>query len=65
MIHVRDIDHVVLRVADARKAKAHLRAHGIEPSSTGTRFGAEGEGVSVYITDPDGNVVELKGPPTA
>ena len=27
------------------------------------RFGAEGEGPSLYIRDPDGNVVELKGPP--
>jgi len=30
---------------------------------SGTRFGAEGEGPSIYVTDPDGNVVELKGPP--
>ena len=27
------------------------------------RFGADGEGPSVYLTDPEGNVVELKGPP--
>lgn len=29
-----------------------------------TRYGAEGEGPSLYIGDPDGNVVELKGPPS-
>jgi len=29
------------------------------------RYGAEGEGPSIYITDPEGNVVELKGPPNA
>jgi hypothetical protein len=28
-----------------------------------TRFGAEGEGPSIYLDDPEGNVVELKGPP--
>ncbi|HBF99556.1 MAG TPA: VOC family virulence protein, partial [Alphaproteobacteria bacterium] len=27
------------------------------------RYGAEGMGPSIYIRDPDGNVVELKGPP--
>jgi glyoxylase I family protein len=30
--------------------------------AAGLRFGAEGEGLSVYITDPEGNTVELKGP---
>jgi len=27
------------------------------------RYGAEGQGPSIYIQDPDGNTVELKGPP--
>ena len=27
------------------------------------RYGAEGIGPSIYIKDPDGNNVELKGPP--
>jgi hypothetical protein len=27
------------------------------------RYGAEGEGPSVYIEDPEGNTIELKGPP--
>jgi catechol-2,3-dioxygenase len=27
------------------------------------RFGAEGQGPSLYLTDPEGNTVELKGPP--
>ena len=26
------------------------------------RYGAEGNGVSIYLTDPEGNTVELKGP---
>jgi len=25
------------------------------------RFGAEGRGPSIYVTDPEGRVVELKG----
>jgi hypothetical protein len=40
-----------------------LEAHGIVAGSTESRNGAEGEGPSIYITDPEGNVVELKGPP--
>ena len=27
------------------------------------RYGAEGQGPSIYVSDPEGNVVELKGPP--
>jgi len=29
------------------------------------RFGAEGNGLSIYCFDPDGNQVELKGPSQA
>jgi catechol-2,3-dioxygenase len=29
----------------------------------GIRYGAEGDGPSIYVRDPEGNVVELKGPP--
>jgi hypothetical protein len=61
----RNMDHVCLRVAkfDAPALKAHLVAHGVAPGAVGGRFGAEGDGPSLYITDPEGNVVELKGPP--
>jgi glyoxylase I family protein len=61
----RNMDHVCLRVEpfDPDAIAAHLRAHGIEPGEVRARFGAEGEGPSLYITDPDGNMVELKGPP--
>jgi catechol 2,3-dioxygenase-like lactoylglutathione lyase family enzyme len=61
----RNVDHVCLRVAtfDARALKAHLANHGVAPSAIGSRFGADGDGPSLYITDPEGNVVELKGPP--
>jgi glyoxylase I family protein len=43
----------------------HLRRHGVAVEETGTRFGADGEGLSIYLLDPEGNRVELKGPPVA
>ena len=61
----RNMDHVCLRVEpfDSGAIAAHLLAHGVVPGETATRYGAEGPGLSVYINDPDGNTVELKGPP--
>ena len=50
----RNMDHFCLRIDpfDEAQIRAHLRAHG-----------AEGDGPSLYIQDPEGNTVELKGPP--
>lgn len=61
----RNMDHFCLRVEnwEAEAIGAHLRAHGVEPGAVARRFGAEGQGPSMYVTDPEGNVVELKGPP--
>ncbi|KJK22399.1 lactoylglutathione lyase [Burkholderiaceae bacterium 16] len=61
----RNLDHFCLRLDpfDADALGAHLRAHGVEPGPVEMRFGAEGKGPSIYVQDPDGNVVELKGPP--
>lgn len=61
----RNLDHFAIQVApfDEAAIRAHLTAHGIEAGESGTRYGAEGEGPSIYIRDPDGNTVELKGPP--
>ena len=42
---------------------AHLVKHGVVPGETKQRYGADGMGPSIYISDPEGNVVELKGPP--
>jgi catechol 2,3-dioxygenase-like lactoylglutathione lyase family enzyme len=63
----RNMDHFCLRVEpwDAEAIVAHLRAHGVEPGPVKQRFGAEGQGPSLYLTDPEGNTVELKGPPNA
>ena len=61
----RNMDHFCLRIDpfDEAQIRAHLRAHGIEAGELATRYGAEGDGPSLYIQDPEGNTVELKGPP--
>ncbi|MGY0233844.1 VOC family protein [Longispora urticae] len=61
-----NMDHLCLRVAgyDEAAILAHLRAHGVPIGQVGDRRGALGGGPSVYLTDPQGNTVELKGPPT-
>lgn len=62
----RNVDHFCLRIEpfDAAALAAHLRAHGVAPGDVGERYGADGTGPSMYVRDPDGNVVELKGPPS-
>jgi catechol 2,3-dioxygenase-like lactoylglutathione lyase family enzyme len=61
----RNMDHFCVRVDpfDEPALRAHLARHGVEAGPTEARAGAEGTGPSIYIRDPDGNVVELKGPP--
>lgn len=63
----KNVDHFCLRIEtfDAAALAAHLRSRGVEPGDVGTRYGAEGDGPSMYLRDPDGNVVELKGPAAA
>lgn len=60
----RNMDHLCLRVDpfDEAAIRAQLSRHGVEAGPTETRYGAEGSGPSIYVQDPDGNVVELKGP---
>lgn len=62
----RNMDHFCLRIDpfEAEALAAHLRAHGIEPGEVKTRYGADGNGPSIYLFDPEGNQVELKGPPS-
>jgi glyoxylase I family protein len=45
--------------------RRHLQAHGVSAGATDERYGAEGSGPSIYLQDPEGNTVELKGPPSA
>jgi glyoxylase I family protein len=62
----RNVDHFCLRIEpfDETALRAHLKSHGVAAGAVVERYGAEGTGPSLYLTDPDGNVVELKGPPS-
>lgn len=65
-VEARNVDHVCIRVDPFNEAaiEQHLADHGIAIIERGQRYGAEGDGPSVYIRDPFGTVVELKGPAT-
>jgi catechol 2,3-dioxygenase-like lactoylglutathione lyase family enzyme len=61
----RNLDHFCLRIDpfDGDQILEYLRSKGINPGKVESRYGADGDGPSIYVTDPEGNVVELKGPP--
>lgn len=60
-----NVDHVCLSVDDYDETAivAHLESRGVRVGEVGMRYGAEGEGPSIYLFDPEGNLLELKGPP--
>ena len=60
----RNLDHFALEIApfDEASIRAHITRCGADAGESGRRYGARGYGPSIYLTDPDGNVVELKGP---
>jgi glyoxylase I family protein len=59
-----NLDHLCLRIEpfDAAAIARHLAAHGAACGQEASRYGAQGQGPSIYLTDPEGNGVELKGP---
>lgn len=61
----RNVDHFCFRVEpfDPDAIYAHLAQHGVQAGEVSQRYGAEGSGPSIYLEDPEGNTVELKGPP--
>lgn len=61
----RNMDHLCLRVEpyDGAALCQWLTEHGVEVDPEVRRYGAEGFGQSMYLLDPEGNTVELKGPP--
>ncbi len=64
----RNVDHLCLRIAPfvEESIVRHLAQNGITPHGpAASNFGAEGEGLSLYFDDPDGNTIELKGPSLA
>ena len=62
-----NMDHLCLRIEpfDEQALLHHLRGHGIEVEAAAVRYGADGFGPSIYVPDPEGNIVELKGPPSS
>jgi catechol 2,3-dioxygenase-like lactoylglutathione lyase family enzyme len=60
----RNVDHFCFRVEpfDEPAIRAHLAAHGVRAGPAEARYGAEGEGPSIYLQDPENNTIELKGP---
>lgn len=61
----RNLDHLCFRVArlDGPAIQAHLAGFGVAAEAPKLRYGAEGDGPSLYFADPEGNRIELKGPP--
>lgn len=63
----RNLEHLCLRIEpfDEARLREHLQVHGISvDGEVASNLGAEGDGMSLYVRDPDGNGVELKGPST-
>lgn len=61
-----NLDHLCVRIEpfDEAAITAHLAAHGVQADGPAqSRFGADGQGLSLYFNDPDGNTIELKGGP--
>ncbi len=59
----RNVDHIAIKGEpfDAEAIRAYFTASGVEPDQAAVRFGADGDGPSIYMRDPEGNGVELKG----
>ena len=63
----RNVDHICLATAgfQPEALRAHLEANGVEVVEEGVRYGATGDGYSIYFRDPFGNQIELKSAPEA
>ncbi|HGM5056366.1 TPA: VOC family protein [Serratia marcescens] len=60
----QNVDHFCLRIDPFNEDAllTYLRSQGIDVDPAESRYGAEGDGPSIYFSDPDGNRIELKGP---
>lgn len=59
----RNVDHFCLGIetADINQVVEYLKANSVEVlGEPAIRYGARGSGLSIYVRDPEGNVVELK-----
>ena len=65
--HSRNVDHVCLGIeaADMHALVKYLKDQQVEVmGEPAQRYGAHGMGMSLYIRDPEGNVIELKQMPS-
>ncbi len=60
---VGSMDHFCLRIEgfDKEQVMSHLSSAGVRLGEFGTRYGSNGMGPSLYLYDPEGNMIELKG----
>jgi catechol 2,3-dioxygenase-like lactoylglutathione lyase family enzyme len=61
----RNMDHLCIALdgCDEDALRGHLANHGVEVIEEGFHKGARGDSLSLYVKDPSGNTIELKGPP--
>jgi len=61
----RNLDHLCIAITecDERRLRCHLSNHSVEIIEEGMHKGARGDSLSIYVKDPSGNTIELKGPP--
>jgi glyoxylase I family protein len=62
-----NLEHFCLGIApfEERALRAHLASRGVVAGESAARYGAQGEGPSIYLEDPEGNRIELKSAPAA
>lgn len=62
----RNMHHFALNLAEfnEKRIRAHLKKHKVKAGETRKLYGADGSGKAIDVMDPDGNIVELKGPIT-
>jgi len=62
MAQARNMDHLCFALHDINinDARALLVSHGIDVEPAQIRYGASGSGLSIYLKDPEGNVIELR-----
>lgn len=60
----RNVDHICLTLApfDPDRVATWLARKGVAIGEIATRYGASGFGRSIYLADPEGTGLELRGP---
>jgi catechol 2,3-dioxygenase-like lactoylglutathione lyase family enzyme len=58
----KNLDHFCLTISpfEPEAITKRMVLAGVICSEVGSRYGADGYGLSIYVVDPDGNTVELK-----